>query len=168
MDISAGIVNWNCQAQLSEGLWKVEEIGEGGSDSFTLFNDSMIFNDDFGALFLSARNVLPAKSVDILGQFLVNFCPTLVGEVAGKPDYDLDQQIEWIYSALSPTRVRSRLASLRECDLLECCRLLAAAAKDRPEDSVVDGPSVFPFIAMWAAAHGQAASKDWGLVVGGG
>lgn len=165
MQISAAIVDWDCQVQLSKGLWNLSE-SQGGSDSFTLYNDSFVFNDDFGSLFLRARNRLPPKSAEILERFLVNCCPHVLTESTLQPDYDLDSPIEWIYSALSPVTVRTRLASLRDIDLLEAFRVLAEAI---PGADVIEAPAdVSTFVFMWAAAHGQAASKNWGLVVAGG
>lgn len=162
MQISACLVDWNSQAPLSKGLWNLNK-SQGGNDSFTLWNDSVIFNCDFASLFLRARNRLPEQAARILERFLVNFCPNLTSESVLRPDYDLDDPLEWIYSALSPERVRTRLASLWEIDLLESLRLFA---EEIPGSDVIETPGeISHFIFMWAAAHGQAASKNWGLVV---
>lgn len=162
MQISATIFDWTCQVQLTQGLWNLND-SQGGTDSFTLYNDSVAFNDDFGSLFLRARNLLPPRSAEVLERFLVNFCPQILTESPLQPDYDLDSPIEWVYSALSPVTVRSRLASLLEIDLGESLSLFA---EEIPGSDVVESPiEIANFIFMWAAAHGQAASKNWGLVV---
>lgn len=167
MQITAFILDWNCQSQLSQGLWSFED-SQGSCDSFTVHNDSLSFNFDFASLFQRARNALPQESADVLERFLVNFCPSLIADDSLQPDCDLDSPVEWIYSALSPATVRSRLASLLNIDFLDCCRLLATALStvNEVEQSVIDEPTeIYAFLFMWAAAHGQAASKNWGLVV---
>jgi len=167
MQISAFIFDWDCQAQLSVGLWNLN-AGQGDSDSFTLYNDSFIFSQDFASLFLRAKSDLPPKSAEIIERFLVNCCPGLMDENILRPDYDLTVPIEWVYSALAPSTVRARLASLLDIDFLDSCRQLAMAvsAADTGENSVIrDSTEIYTFLFMWAAAHGQAASKNWGLVV---
>jgi hypothetical protein len=165
MQISASIVDWDCQEQLAVGVWNLDH-SQGDSDSFTLHNDSVIFNCDFADLYVRARNRLPSKEVEVLDRFLVNLCPALFNLLALQPDYDLGRRLEWIYSAQAPKTVRTRLASLLEIDLRDS---LSVFAEEISRAKVIEAPAeLYTFIFMWAAAHGQAASKDWGLIVKGG
>ncbi len=171
MQISAFIFDWDCQAQLSVGLWNLN-AGQGDSDSFTLHNDSVTFSQDFASLFLRAKSDLPPKSAEVIERFLVNCCPGLMDENILRPDYDLTVHLEWVYSTLAPSAVRARLASLLNIDF---SRLLPPACPgglrrlDTGENSVIrDSTEIYAFLficGLRPTVKRQAKIGDWAFLL---
>ena len=171
MRISALIADWDALVRhLATQTLVLSEVDSQWihADSFTKLNDSASWNWEVGEAFLAIEEGLTKGETELLSGFLVPFCTSIAREGVIMPPQDLDEPPEWIFSAMSPSEVRRRLAMLEDVDLAKVFRLTAEHFRKQNADDMSPADlqsNLSWFFLLWAAAFGQAAGKGWGLLV---
>lgn len=171
MNISASIVDWDYFSARSRDFWLDIDESKSKGSIFTLLNDSVIMNCDFGELYLAHRAHLPSGILPQLDQFLVNCVPQVSAPLGISPDRELPTKVEEVWAALSPETVRTRLAAItgdNECLLYDALEALAEhvqAPAERIDPVIETGQDVLGFLQTWICVHAEALAMSRGILV---
>ena len=116
--------------------------------------DSMIYNGEFGGVFLACKDRLPREDFATLGRFIASFC-SMVGGFPVPRDADLGAH-EW-FAVMSPSTL-SELAPLPERVDRRALRAAVRAALVSRKASFPSVGHFFDYLDMWTRAYRLAAA----------
>jgi hypothetical protein len=129
------------------------------------WNTSGSFNHAVGELFVAVRSKLSPDCGLRLEEFLAAFCSGIWNESPFRPPLDDVVNDLGMLSSFPPEEVKRRLALWDWIVISEFTVAAHSHLLEHPSDVIGGILEVVEFLFMWAAAFGQAAAKDWGMIV---